>query len=102
METLRFIILGLACFRLALMVTKEDGPAWIFRRLRSLVKRKAPQETALKKGISCPWCVSMWMGVLLSLGEFFLHDSAVYVVIVVALALSGIAIIINQTFTKDK
>lgn len=97
-----FIILGLAVFRLSLMVTKENGPLWVFKHLRELVKKKANGKSHMDEGIECLWCMSMQIALVVAiLSTFLFHCSKVYDVIVYALALSGLAIILNQQFTKD-
>jgi len=87
----------LAAFRLSLLITKEDGPAYIFRRLR---KRPAENSSA-KEGLACEWCISIWTGALVAgylwvIGIFPGAESPLY-----WLALSAIAIICNQQWTRE-
>jgi len=92
-----FLILGgLAAYRLALLVSKEDGPAYIFRRLRHL----PTEESSAKVGLSCEWCVSVWAGALVALymwwiGLFPGAEWPLY-----WLAISALAIIFNQQWTR--
>jgi hypothetical protein len=104
-EPLQLLIFGLAVFRLSLLLSKEDGPAWIFRKLR----RSVPAKSSAKEGIQCLWCVSVWMAIpvsiymtcrllhvelpetLILLGDWF----------ILMLALSAVAIIVNQQWTKN-
>lgn len=99
-----FIVCALAVFRLTLLVSKEDGPAWIFYKLR----RSVPAKSSAKEGIHCPWCVAIWMAIpvsayitvklagvdlpekLVVFGDWFL----------LMLALSAGGIIVNQQWTK--
>jgi hypothetical protein len=89
---------GLATFRLSLLVSKEDGPAYIFRKLR----KAPPKNSSAKEGLSCEWCVSVWMGA--AVAAYF------WVLAIIRgpewplywLALSAIAIICNQQWTKEK
>ncbi len=86
---------GLAAFRLSLVVSKEDGPAFIFRRLR----HSAPENSATRQGLSCEWCMSIYAGALIALymwwlGVFPGREWPLY-----WLALSAIAIICNQQWT---
>lgn len=97
-----FVVHGLAVFRLTVMVTKESGPGWVFKRLRRKVKRDAPKATHMDEGIECPWCMSMQFALAVATARFFLAGNPVYDVIIFALALSGVAIVINQQFTKTK
>lgn len=96
-----FAVHTLAVFRLALMVTKESGPGWVFKRLRQWCKRSCPRWTHMDEGIECPWCMSMQFALAVGVARFFLADNPVYDVIIISLALSGAAIAVNQQFTKD-
>ena len=59
---------GLAAYRLALLFSKEDGPAYIFRKIRKL----PPKKSAANEGLSCEWCMSIWTGALVALYFWFL------------------------------
>lgn len=90
------VIAGLATFRLSLMVSKEDGPAFIFRKLRRL----PPPKSATKEGLSCPLCLAVWASALVVLGLAF-KDSQPWISYVLHwLAISSIAVCLNQQFTK--
>lgn len=102
MTFLDFLEMVLATFRLTVMVTKESGPGWLFKHLRRWVKREAPKKTHMDEGIECPWCMSAQIGIGLVVANYFFHSNPVYGVILLALALSGGTIILNQTFTKEK
>lgn len=101
-DWLWFLIYVLAVFRLSLMISKENGPAWMFWHLRQAPSKKS----SLHEGIQCQWCVSLWMASLI--GNFvwlkrYLPGEVIYWIdgCIFVLALSAGAIIINQTFTKD-
>jgi hypothetical protein len=100
MSALHFIILVLATFRLTVLLTKDKGPGWLILKFRRLVKRKTPPKAHLDEGVECPWCASVWFGAAIALAEFFLHGNPIYEVTVLALALSGGGVALNQTFTK--
>lgn len=102
MTFLDLLILTLATFRLTIMISKESGPGWIFKHLRWFVKRKAPKESHMDEGIECAWCMSMQLGILVSVSQYFLGNYIAYNLGILALALSGGAVILNQTFTKEK
>lgn len=96
-----FLIYCLAVFRLSLLVSKEDGPAWIFRKLR----RSVPARSSAKEGIHCIFCVSVWMAIPVSIFAFFHANWAPWLQTAgdwfcLMLALSTVAIVINQAFTK--
>lgn len=101
MTFLRFFILALATFRLTILLTKDNGPGWIMRRLRQLVKRKTPRSAHLDEGVECPWCASVWFGTAIAIADFYCHGNSVYEILILLLALSGAAIVLNQSFTKD-
>jgi hypothetical protein len=98
MKFFYLILGGLAAFRLSLLVSKEDGPAYIFRRLR----KAPPENSSVKEGLSCQWCMSVWAGALVALymwwikifpgDEWPLHW----------LAISAIAVICNQQWTRGR
>ncbi len=89
---------GLATFRLSLLISKEDGPAYIFRKLRRL----PPPHSSAKDGLSCEWCMSVWMSAAVATfywwrGIISLFDWPLY-----WLAMSAIGIIFNQQWTKGR
>lgn len=53
---------GLATFRLALLISSESGPAFIFRKLRRL----PPPKSSAKEGLSCIWCLSIWFAAMIT------------------------------------
>jgi hypothetical protein len=66
MTFLNLTICGLACYRLALLLSEDDGPWGMFRRLRTKLKHEAKHNTALRKsevhkGIECIRCDSIWV-----------------------------------------
>jgi hypothetical protein len=95
MTWLSFLIGALSTFRLTVLITKDKGPAFFFQKLREA----PPKRSSLKQGISCPFCVSVWMA--FPVIAFTIHQTPISNVFLGALALSGAAIILNQAFTKD-
>jgi sterol desaturase/sphingolipid hydroxylase (fatty acid hydroxylase superfamily) len=100
MSWMQLLIAGLAAFRLTILISKDDGPGFIFWKLRQAPKPKS----SLKEGISCPFCVSIWFAAPISAYEL-IHKPAWLThcgdFFLLWMALSGIAIILNQAFTKD-
>jgi len=93
-----YFILGcLATFRLALLLTREDGPAWIFRKLRNLPSKKS----SAHEGIRCLWCASVWMSAPVT--AFFWYRGMIEPIETPLywLAFSAGAICFNQAFTKE-
>jgi hypothetical protein len=97
---LRLIILILVVFRITLMITTENGPAWVFKYFRRSVKRRAPKATHMDEGITCQWCMSMWVGAVAAVDEYLFAGNAVYETIILALALSGAVVILSKLVTK--
>ena len=87
---------GLAAFRLSLLVSKEDGPAYIFRKLRRL----PPPESSVKEGLSCEWCMSIWAGALVSGYLCWIDVVPGTEWPLYWLATSAIAILCNQQWTR--
>lgn len=87
---------GLVVYRLALLVSSESGPAFIFRKLRKLPAPKS----SLKEGLSCIWCQSIWFSVPVTAYEWWLGWVPLKQTPLHFLAISAIAIVINQQWTK--
>jgi len=58
-DTFSFILAVFASFRVAQMVTLEDGPFDLFARWRDVIGVDK-QETWIQRGFGCPDCVSLW------------------------------------------
>jgi hypothetical protein len=96
-EIIRLIIDGLAVFRLTILIAKDDGPGYIFWKLR----KAPPKRSSFHQGISCPFCVSVWMGFPVAVYERLLPHSIYADAFLLWLAFSAVAICLNQSFTKD-
>lgn len=73
----RLILVILACYRLSRLIAIDDGPFLIFKRMRYFVLDKAHYETidvpdkerwygkwhTTAEGITCPYCVGVWLSV---------------------------------------
>lgn len=92
-----FVLGALATHRLSLLLSREDGPAWIFRKIRQL----PPPRSSARQGLGCLLCVSVsfsslvcsyyvWMGKL-TWPEFT----------VPWLAMSSAAILMHMQWTKE-
>ena len=77
-ETLmRLIFAVLTIYRLARMIASDDGPLFLFKRLRYWAKDRAYYEALttgqviddrhfskwhnLAEGLSCPYCIGVWL-----------------------------------------
>lgn len=68
MLTLAIILAILAVYRLAYMVSREDGPLDLFTRLRTAASRlpervegNRRQPHWVARGVACPLCISWWL-----------------------------------------
>jgi hypothetical protein len=93
-----FFYLSLAAWRLASLVANEDGPWYIFKRLRQRAeywckKYKFCRELGLYELFSCEWCNSIWIGTLLTLLYIWIGETIFYIAL--PLALSTVVIVIK-------
>ena len=56
-DWLTFTIAALAVYRVARMIVEEDGPAFIFKRLRDA---HTNDKRSFDVGLRCIYCVSFW------------------------------------------
>lgn len=87
---------GLVVFRLALLVSSESGPMFIFRKLRKMPASKS----SLKEGLACLWCQSLWMAVPVTAYEWWIDLIPAKLTPLYFLGISSVAIAINQQWTK--
>jgi len=80
-EYFRYVLAIFAIYRLARLIALDDGPFFVFKRIRYWVKDKAWEEASLvdamdnslkisdryfgkwhnlAEGISCPFCIGIW------------------------------------------
>jgi hypothetical protein len=92
--TLTVIVLALAAYRLTRLVTVDEFP---FGKLRDEM-----HGSWFGKLITCPFCVSVWLGGFLAVGQGLVGDGWGWQVFIGALALSGVvsltATLAPQTF----
>lgn len=86
---LRFALMALAIYRVAVMLATEDGPFDIFSRLRWAVGQKS----WVGRGLHCALCLSFWFGFI---GAAFLPFAAWADYIATALALSAITVLLRK------
>jgi len=55
------ILAALAAHRVTWLIISEDGPFWVFRKLRDWLFCKFDETTWINQGLSCPNCVSFWL-----------------------------------------
>ena len=96
---MEYIILALAVWRIAALVTQEQGPHSVFERLRVAcgVRYKDGDliaETELAKLIACPWCLSIHLGCIATVLYLLFGNPAVWMAL--PFALSALAIIADK------
>lgn len=103
---LQLAIYGLACFRLSVLLSEDDGPGHLMLKLRALLKREAKEHKAVRKtyvheGIECLRCSSVWIAFPVAVYPFIrdrLHEDIRLCADIWLLwwALSGIAVLLNR------
>ena len=88
---------GLVTYRVSLLVSKEDGTAYIFRKLR-----KMPPSRPVREGLSCEWCMSIWAGALVAAYYRWIEIIPGREWPLYWLAMSALGIICNQQWTKAR
>lgn len=74
-EIVRFAIAVLACYRIAQLVTLDDGPGDCLLTARATLGgydlgEDGRPETSLGRGIICPHCVGVWVAAVLAVTLF--------------------------------
>jgi hypothetical protein len=92
-----FMIAALAVYRISLLFSKEYGPAGIFDKLRKV----PPKKSDTYKWLSCIFCFSMTASAFVCFCLWLIGHRFHYAQwFLIWTALSSVAIIINQRFTK--
>lgn len=98
------LVLMLSTWRLSSLFANEDGPLNLFKTIRTRSGVECPAnsdcfgKTWFAKGILCEWCNSVWFGTLLTLLYVVLGDTAI--LIILPLALSAMAILIKYLIER--
>lgn len=81
----------LATYRVAHMVTSEEGPFAIFDRWRACFDRFGADErwSWLQRGVNCVMCVSFWLSIASALFFAWLYWLPFHVFVFVWLAIAG-------------
>lgn len=95
--TAELLILGLATWRVSMLILYEDGPWRVFDRMRTLVGANTPGElSALATLFSCMMCLSVWVaGAFAILGRW---EHGYWVML--PFAGSAVAILLNYAFDR--
>lgn len=89
MPPLHFLILALATFRLARLLTTDT----VFEALREWIWKRKPPHTLTGYLFTCNWCMSIWFGSLLTI-SYTIVPSVTFVASL-PLALSAVAGLIS-------
>jgi hypothetical protein len=92
-----FMLSSLATFRLALLFSKEAGPGRIFAKLRRL----PPPKSSAREGLSCEWCLSVSFAAIITAALTWHGDVSIFYTPIYWLAVSAVAVVINQQWTKS-
>lgn len=106
MNIIIFLTLLLSTFRIGRLLAHEEGPFLIFVKLRHFLGVRynpAPPYEAqgtneISKGILCVWCNTVWVGTALTILYVIWQP---FWLVVLPLALSGGAIIINESLDRN-
>ena len=103
MNIIDFLILSLATWRLSSLIATpgDDGPWEIFMKFRKLMGVEYDEKTGLYHGtnvfaraIECVFCISIWLGIALTILYLYFGDWTVCFSL--PFALSGAAIIVER------
>jgi hypothetical protein len=93
-DWITFWIAALACYRITVLITRCLGPWDVFAKLRKIDR--------CSKLLKCPFCVSVWIGLFISLGLWLDgYVEPIPIWFCLSMALSGITIALDRTFTAD-
>lgn len=94
------LVISPACWRISSLVIGEDGPWFIFDRIRQLVgagdynNHPLPDRRWYIGIFECVWCCSMWVGIGYALVYFINPSVAMYLSL--PFTLSALAILIDN------
>lgn len=88
MQPLEFAVAVLACYRLAQLVPLDDGPLFVFKRLRDWARARQATvwQRSLSEFVQCPYCQGVWYAGALAL---WIHPGGIADWLVMTLAVAG-------------
>lgn len=99
-DTLHLLVIGLATYRIALLLVEEAGPFEVFGKLRHAVgvrydaKSEQYATNELAKLFLCVWCMSIWVGVIITILLYFFPEFTKWVS--APLAFSALSILFHR------
>ena len=95
-----FLVFALATWRISSLLVEEEGPFCILDRLRIAVgiawdeNSDVYGKNVVAEIFLCVWCMSMWVGVALTIAYVLAPTETFYIML--PFALSAVAAIINE------
>ena len=93
------LVVSLAVFRISLMIVSEDGPFTIFPRFKRWIGVRYDQYSQVyatnefAKLFTCVWCLSLWLGLAVTVFAYFFPVIAFWVAM--PFACSAVAVILS-------
>jgi hypothetical protein len=106
MNTITFLILALATWRVSYMLVNEDGPYAIVANFRQLLGVRYDDYSQVYgismpgKLLTCVYCTSVWVSLAYVI-IWLVCGSTVSVAIALPFALSAVAVIVNNYIDKQ-
>lgn len=97
LDLVRFTIAALSVYRLAELVSLDDGPYHVFERFRLFLGRKAyisKTHRMLAELVICPFCVGIWMSVPVAV--LYLFRNPLFDLILLILGMTGLQAFLEQ------
>lgn len=97
---MNLLVLALAVFRISSLISEERGPYRILERFREFLGAVESHDGTmtgkgeLARGIICFWCVSVWVGIVVSVLYWLVPE--ITVMACVPFALSGVAVVLYE------
>lgn len=108
----KLLVYSLAVYRVALLLSDDDGPYKMFSKLRSWLKREAREHPAVRKsairqGITCIRCASIWVAAPVAVWAIFYSQLPRWLAMlgdgfIFMLALSMAAILLHRLMPETK
>lgn len=110
LDLIRLFLAVMTCYRLARLIARDDGPLFLFKRVRYWVKDKAWIEAdladnisigveviedrhygkwhSLAEGLDCPYCLGVWFSIPLLL--FVIYPMTLTDLFMLLMTISGV------------
>ncbi len=91
------LFLGASAWRVANLFVHENGPFHMFARIKKFAAKSRARwvrRFGLVELVNCEYCLSIWIGIVFSVGYLLLRDAFLYVIL--PLAISTVVIVIKH------